>query len=367
MRRWLLALAAMAGAVAPCLAAGPAAAHEQVPGVAAVLDAVSPPVPGVTIQVRISAADQVVVDNPTPALLEVFGRSGEPFLRIGPDGTAGNARSPSFTDSLNPEGAVLPPDADPAAPPRWVPLSRDHAWGWFDHRLHPAAITRAPGPPSAKVVQLGPWEIPMRYDGHLVSVRGHREFRPPLGSFHAALRVAPKGVRVDVLPGVVPALFARLDGARQIEIAGPGGEPFARLGPGGADVNEASPAWTLTAQSKGTFRPDESLNPAGPPQWRHVDDRPQLVWLESRTAPAVRAPPNPDRAQVTRRWTIPVTVDGRPSPGLTGTTDWVPFKPSRSRTIRVSSVLIAVVTGAVAGGIAGGAAMWVRRTRRGTM
>src|SRR5581483_3341602 len=90
--------------------APPASAHQTVPGVVDVLDRVVPPLPaGVTVQVAVSVSDQLVVANPTPTDLVVLGDDGEPFLRIGAQGTFANLRSPTWYRDNDPTGSTPPP------------------------------------------------------------------------------------------------------------------------------------------------------------------------------------------------------------------------------------------------------------------
>lgn len=90
------------------------------PGIRNELVEVDPSLPsGVSVQVVISAADQLVAANPTDEVLEIPGADGEPFLRIGPDGVLANFRSPTWHRTLNPDqGGALPPEADADAPLR---------------------------------------------------------------------------------------------------------------------------------------------------------------------------------------------------------------------------------------------------------
>lgn len=94
------------------------------PGIRNELVEVDPSLPsGVSVQVVISAADQLVAANPTDEVLEIPGADGEPFLRIGPDGVLANFRSPTWHRTLNPDqGGALPPEADADAPLRPAPL-----------------------------------------------------------------------------------------------------------------------------------------------------------------------------------------------------------------------------------------------------
>lgn len=104
-----------------------------------VLDAVQPALPGLTVQIAARVTAQLVVANPTPTTLSVLDGDGQPLLRIGPEGVLANRSSPWWYLTNSPNGdAPIPADAQPGAPPRWERVSADPAWGWFEHRLHPA-------------------------------------------------------------------------------------------------------------------------------------------------------------------------------------------------------------------------------------
>lgn len=286
------------------------------------IDAIEPRLPGVTIQVHISAADQLVVENPTTTELAVVGEQGEPFLRIGPDGAFANTRSPTWYRSNDPTGSFpVPPQADPLAPPEWARVSREPAWGWFDHRLHRAALTAAPagdGP-----VTLERWRVPMRYGEREVVVRGRRIYSVPRGAFTSAVTEQLPGAEATVLAGRMPVVFLRLAGARELTLFEDDGTPIARLGPQGAEVNEASPTWALTAAVRTGRRPDAAGGPG--PVWRRLDPTPQLAWLELRARYPQAEPPENlvSRRAVVKRWRVPAQVDGRRST-LAGSTTWVP-------------------------------------------
>ncbi|MDQ1403698.1 MAG: hypothetical protein QOG03_2014 [Actinomycetota bacterium] len=311
--------------IAAAVLSEPAAvvAHEEVPGVRNVLDGVEPSVPGVTVQVRISAADQLVVANTTATDLDVLGAAGELFLRIGPGGVLANLNSPTWYLSLNPEGGTVPAGVDAHAAPRFGRVSTEPSWGWFDHRLHPTLLARPPATNGQRVVPLSSWQVDMRYGGRAIVVRGHREYRAIAGAFRTTILTQARGTQATTLPGRLPGIFFRLSGARQVTLLGEGGEPFARIGPSGAEVNEASPTWAITAATRGSFSPSGAVDPAAAPRWRHESVQAQLTWLEPRARFARDEPTAPERAAVLVFWTVPVTVDGA-ADKITGTTSWVP-------------------------------------------
>ena len=318
-RRALVVLAA----VLVCGTALPAAGHEEVPGVASVLDAVEPALPaGVTVQVRVSAADQLLVENRTPTELTVLGESGEPFLRIGPQGVLANLLSPAWHLSNDPEGAQVPPEADPAKPPRWGRVSRDPSWGWFDHRLHRARLAIAPAARPGEVVRLEEWTVPYRYGATSGAFRGHREYAPPAGAFEARVLSAPDGMTATVLPGPVPGLLVQAQ--RPVVVLGAEGEPFVRFTATGAEANEASPTWALTVRAKTGRVPAGELGARLPARWAVQAGQPSLLWLEPRAAYGADAPAA-DRE--VKRWEVPLEGGGV----VRGETRWVPLAAAPAR------------------------------------
>jgi hypothetical protein len=325
-----LVLAWLAGA-----GVAPAPAHEGIPGLTNVLDAVEPSLPAVSIQVVASVADQLVVANPTATPLVVLADSGEPFLQIDGSGVEANESSPSWYQSNDPTGTEpVPPDAAPDRPPRWVRISSDASWGWFDHRLHAVAVAAPPPAKRGVAVRLADWVIPMRYGGESVRVVGHRQYRIPAGFLTA--RVADShpipGLRVGVLGGSVPALFLSDDGDVTVTMIGQAGEPLARFGPSGAEVNEASPTWRLTAESYGQA-PDGLVGPAVTPRWRRIDTVARLSWLEPRARYGPGEPPQSIQRRsgptVVVRWRLPLVVGAGTRVQIAGETLWMPTQSLR--------------------------------------
>ena len=80
------------------------------------------------IQLRAEPGHEVVV----------LGYEDEPYLRFGADGTVDvNERSPAYYLNQDRFGEVeVPPDADPAAEPRWAEVAAAGTYDWHDHRIH---------------------------------------------------------------------------------------------------------------------------------------------------------------------------------------------------------------------------------------
>ncbi|WP_235494544.1 hypothetical protein [Geodermatophilus sp. Leaf369] len=181
--RALLVLLAVVAAGAP---AGPAAAHvgEGVAGsdFDGAVTSVRPDLPGVDVRV-LQFGDELEVVNTTDTELTVPGYSGEPYLRIGPDGVWRNAHSPATTINLDRFGRTpLPSDADPLGTPDWVQVSTQPQYAWHDHRTHwmsegqlPPVVTADPTV-SHTVIS---WTVPMALGGTPVDVAGVLTWSPP--------------------------------------------------------------------------------------------------------------------------------------------------------------------------------------------
>jgi len=322
--RALRVAAALVLGLAAVVTAGarPAAAHPAEPGVYTVLDSVEPEPVDVTISVTVSAAAQLVASNPTATELVVLAETGEPFLRIGPGGVLANLDSPAWYLSNSPGGTVTVPEtAQPDAPPRWNQVATAPAWGWFDHRLHPR-----PGHVPPDVLErdepstLARWEVPFLYGAEAVTAKGRIEYRPDRGRVSAQL-VGPAdpfpGVTVQLAPGPVPGMVLRNTGAEPVTVFGPGGEPFARVGPSGAEVNRHSAAWAdnARAQERDSAATSGVVDPAAPPDWHRLSSAPTFAWLEFRGAyPDDDPPRSAQRATeptVLLEWSVPVEAGGQ--------------------------------------------------------
>lgn len=320
MRFARLIAAALAGVAAIVASgAGPAGAHEEVPGVRAVLDSVDPPLPdGVVVQARISVADQLLVENRTDTNLFVLGDEGEPFLRIGPDGTYANVKSPAWFRSNDPTGAAVPPeDVDPKAEPVWARVTSEPVWGWFDHRLHRGQLTRPPPVEDPdKPVVLEEWTVPMRYGDMAVSVKGHREYQFPSGFFTSRVVGHPPELDVFALNGVVPAVTVvrTSSGGPMITVLGAAGEPMLRWTADGVEANEASPTWVFSQEAKGGYRRTGAVDAVGAvganeaPRWVRLPS-PQVTWLDRRGQLAVEG--HEPEIGDSKVWRVPVLIGER--------------------------------------------------------
>ena len=307
-----------------------------------IFEQMSPTAPGIDVQIAYSANYEVLVTNRSQEIITFLADSGEPFLRIGPKGVAGNFASPTFYDSNVPEGgSALPPQAKPGAevPPIWRTVSVQPSWGWYDHRLHPAGQIVPPEVIKAdKVAVLGRWTIPFKLGeaaGPSGALEGRFEYDPPRGSYAAVQKSSQTpatGLKIQVVSGrTVPAVFVENLTSDPVVILGQDGEPFARIGPKVSEVNGKSPTWAAIQQASGK-NPSDTADVAAPPAWQEVADTPRWSWLEFRAAAPKADPPaavvDQGKTVTVKEWSIPYLIGDRRQT-LTGVTQWVPIAELR--------------------------------------
>jgi len=178
-------LAGLAGLVGALVVASPASAHNaDVPPASdyrCEVTGISAPLPGLTVR-TVSAGTQLELVNHTGRTIEVLGYSGEPYLRVQPDGVYQNANSPATYVNQSATGGPTPPASATAyAPPAWQKLSGTPAVVWHDHRAHwmlatkPPAVAADPGAPH----RISEWSIPLRDGVRQFAVTGTLDWVPP--------------------------------------------------------------------------------------------------------------------------------------------------------------------------------------------
>lgn len=345
MARVVLALVACQALTVGSL---PAEAHSGDLLAKPIFERIDPAIPGLEVQVVYTANYQFLVTNPTPTELVVVASTGEPFIRIGPDGAFGNFNSPSWYNSNVPDGLLpnqIPKRAKPGAnvEPDWARVSKDPSWGWYDHRLHPVErYLQKEVLESTEPVNLGPWDVPVRYGEQEAKIKGRFEYKPQLGTYEAILRSdtnPAEGVTVQVVSAQVPALYLQNTSPQSVTVLGAEGEPFVRIGPE-VEVNLHSPSYIQMQQaiSKTAASAEDvgkvEADAQSPPNWQHVQKSPQWRWLEFRAAPPPGDPPK-ELAQrqdptTVKTWKVPVLIgDNRIE--VTGITRFVPIANVRER------------------------------------
>jgi len=369
LRRWAGALAAVALSLGPATAAS---AHgEYSPTIRTFVDGSDPQVRGLDFRIVPGDAARLGAVNRSGSELAVIATGGEPFLRIGPRGVLANVNSIDWYRSGNPDGFARPPaEARIGGPPRWERVSRRPEWVWFDHRLHPGKVPFTREIVSAeRRARLDSWMVPAKLGGRALEVTGHVEYRPILGAVVPELRSSPTplpGIQAAVLPGRVPGIFLLNAGPRAVTVIGREGEPFARIGPRGTEVNLRSPTHVDDQAAKGRRAPLAGDADA-PPRWRRVDTANRYSWLETRALYAQQVPPETvvqsGERKVLRTWSVPLDLGTRRAE-IAGTTSWV---PSHQAGRAASGEADASWTWLLAGGLPAGlgllAALQLRRRR----
>ncbi|SCE66425.1 hypothetical protein [Micromonospora chokoriensis] len=188
MIRTLLTRAAVvvaAAGAATVLTAAPAAAHgaDAPDGTdyRTTTAGVAPARQGLEVRV-VEAGARLELTNRTGRAVEVIGYSGEPYLRVGPDGVFENTRSPAtYLNRTLAGDTALPPEADPAAPPSWRRVADGPTVRWHDQR----ALWQEAGPPAA--VRAAPdrehrvrdWTVPLRDGADPAVISGTLDWVPP--------------------------------------------------------------------------------------------------------------------------------------------------------------------------------------------
>ncbi|RZT82943.1 hypothetical protein EV382_6258 [Micromonospora violae] len=178
-------LVAAAAAVATLISAAPAAAHgADAPNgtdYRTRTTGVAPARPGLEVRV-IEAGARLELTNRTGRTIEVIGYSGEPYLRVGPDGVFENDRSPATYLNRTIDGdTALPAEADPAAAPSWRRIADGTTARWHDQRAlwqestPPPAVRAAPD----REHRVRDWTIPLRDGTDPVMIGGTLDWVPP--------------------------------------------------------------------------------------------------------------------------------------------------------------------------------------------
>ena len=182
-------LCLLAGALiavfAVALPATPASAHagdsQRSSNFRVTLHAPVPPVPGVTVRL-VQAGSAIELRNDSPSDVTVLGYRDEPYLRVGPDGTYQNEKSPT----LALDGADGPVDpaatsAPPPGEPDWQKISDKTTVRWHDHRTDPTPAleeTFADAPPTGSMLAAR-WNVPLATVIGPSNVSGDLTWVPP--------------------------------------------------------------------------------------------------------------------------------------------------------------------------------------------
>jgi len=147
------------------------------------ITSITPNVPGLSVEV-LEFADRLLLRNHTGKTVIVYGYSGEPYLRVLPDGSAEqNVRSPAVYLNTNFYANVtVPPSADAGAPPKWEGVDRTGQFEWHDHRIHwMSPVTPPEVKDTAKRTKIFSWSVPIQVGTQRGAINGEL-FWVPEGS-----------------------------------------------------------------------------------------------------------------------------------------------------------------------------------------
>jgi hypothetical protein len=306
--------------LAALLLPGTADAHSyRDPALRSVLDEVRPALPaGVTVALRPSVVDELVLSNGTDVPLEVLGRDGAPFLRLRRGLVEADVAHPDWYLTALPEGAPdLPAYARTGAPARWRTVGTTGTWSEFDPRVRPPVTVSSELRAAGRRRVLASWSVPLRYGGAPVTVTGQVLLEPVRGGLVVAATGVPAGLTATPLQGELPGLFLRVPAGRTTVVLGSDGQPFLSFAGGTVRARLASPSWRADQRARG-----REVTGSG---WAVVARAQSYSWLDPRLRYPRDVPPEDlvGRTSVVQRWAVPVLLDGARSE-LTGTVSWVP-------------------------------------------
>ena len=192
------------------------------------ITSVTPSVPGVSLQV-LEFADRLLLTNHSGRTVTIYGYSGEPYARVLANGTAEqNVRSPAVYLNTNfYANVIVPPIANPNAPPKWVVVDRTGQFEWHDHRIHWMSPTVPPEVKNkSKRTLIFNWQVPIQVGTAKGTVNGNLFWTPE--NSKASIAVIVLGVVIVVL-GLLFVIFVQ---RRRARAGAPGGEGLSPGGPG---------------------------------------------------------------------------------------------------------------------------------------
>lgn len=128
------------------------------------ITAIVPAFPGLQVEV-LEFADRLILHNHTGKAVTVYGYSGEPYVRVQPDGTAEeNVRSPAvYLNTSFYANVTVPASASANDPPAWTVVDRTGQFEWHDHRIHwMSPVTPPEVKDPGKRTKIFDWQVPIR-------------------------------------------------------------------------------------------------------------------------------------------------------------------------------------------------------------
>lgn len=180
---------------------------------------------------------------------------------------------------------------------------------------------------------LADWRIGLRYGDRPAVIEGRLFFSPLLGTLQQRLtspQILGDSAFVQLLPGAVPGLFVENGGEEPVTVLGRSGEPFARSGLEGVEVNVRSLSHVDDQRLQGES-PEVVADAGAELLWREMGDAPRYNWLEPRAAFEREQPPqevlNAGESATVLEWAVPARLADGATQEITGRTTWLPLTP----------------------------------------
>ena len=170
--------------------AAPAVAHEGNPDFESLVTR-TPDVAGLRVQgVNGDDSLQLVADGLRETVV-VVGYEQEPYARLRPDGLVevNQSSTATYLNTERYDGADVPDDVDPKAPPRWKAVARNGRFVFHDHRIH---WMNEQDPPKiadeSKRQKVFDWKVPLRAGSRDTAIGGTLFWRgrggeAPIGAY----------------------------------------------------------------------------------------------------------------------------------------------------------------------------------------
>lgn len=333
--RLLLTATLLYALAAPPLALAHSGGAEEV---MTTMDALPPALGNVRVELHRTLGMQLVVQNITSADLEIFGRDGKAFLRIGPGGVEANVNAPDWYRFYSVSGVALPDRLSTLArgeslPADWQIVSRTPAWGWFDTRVDAEGIkVTSKLRRGGERVAIKAWRVPVSLNGSRHVLSGKFEFMPPSkGSYESRMTLpadALPEISLQLIQGPSPAFLLTNKSAETLTVMDAEGMPMLEVSARGVRGNVRSPGWQASGMAESNHTP--VVLPAGhEPLWVQRSEASTVTWLDPRAAPLPAGGEALTKAASPRpihQWTIPYTYQGKHHQ-IEGVTAWMPYQP----------------------------------------
>lgn len=135
------------------------------------------------VEWKVIAGDAMLqVENRNGSELRIPGYTGEPYLRIGPDGVQINRNSPATYLNEGRFGGQVPSGVSGEAEPRWEKVADEPVYAWHEHRIHWMSATPPPQVQANEDVErhIFDWAVPFELNQQSLVLTGQLRWIPPL-------------------------------------------------------------------------------------------------------------------------------------------------------------------------------------------